>query len=299
MHVVVTGAAGHLGRVLLPVLLADREVTRVTAIDRAAQPITHAKLVARRGDAAAVAADTLRGADALVHLAFVLLRGWRSLHAMRAANVDMTQRVFSSAAEAGVGRLLFLSSAAVYGSGEHLGEAAPMTPLPGFAYGAHKAACEHWLQQQLPGAVRLRPHIVLGPHALPLLQRLARLRVTLRQAGVPPQWQMVHEQDVAAAIRLALARDVGGPFNLATADTFSLTELAEWMGGVRLEVSPRLAQALLKCVWRCAGVGGEPGWGAGLTRALTLDTGRARGLLGWSPQYAGWREVLLSMQGEA
>lgn len=295
MHVVVTGAAGHLGQVLLPALLADRRVTRVTAIDRAPLALDHPRLAVRRGDAAELAAGTLRGADALVHLAFVLLRGWRSRRAMARANVDMSRRVFSAAADAGVARLLFLSSAAVYGGGEQLTEAAPLDPLPGFAYAADKMACERWLMAELPRAVRLRPHIVLGPRALPLLKRLVHLRVGLRQAPPLPRLQLVHEQDVVAAIGLALARDVSGPFNLATDDAFTLNELVAYAGGARLRLSPAAARALLRGLWLLAGAGGEPGWGGGLTRSLTLDTERARLLLGWRPAYAGWRQVLLSM----
>lgn len=296
MHVVVTGAAGQLGRVLLPALLAERRVVRVTAIDRAPVSVEHPRLAVLRGDAAELAAGALRGADALVHLAFVLLRGWRSRGAMARANVDMTRRVCGAAGDAGVARVVFLSSAAVYGGGEKLTEAAPLEPLPGFVYAADKVACERWLMEELPRAVRLRPHIVLGPQALPLLKRLVRLRVGLRQAPPLPQLQLVHEQDVVAAILHALARDVSGPFNLATDDAFTLDELVAYAGGARLRVSPATARMLLRALWLLGGAGGEPGWGGGLTRPLTLDTARARMLLGWRPAFPGWRQVLLSME---
>lgn len=65
-----------------------------------------------------------------------------------------------------------------------------------------------------------------------------------------------------------------------------------------MRVSPAAARMLLRTLWLLAGVGGEPGWGGGLTRSLTLDTERARLLLGWRPAYAGWRQVLLSMEGQ-
>jgi nucleoside-diphosphate-sugar epimerase len=184
----------------------------------------------------------------------------------------------------------------VYGGGEALTEAAPLEPLPGFAYAADKVACERWLMEELPRAVRLRPHIVLGPQALPLLKRLVHLRVGLRQLPPLPQLQLVHEQDVVAAVLRALAREVSGPFNLATDDAFTLDELAAYAGGARLRVSPVAARTLLGMLWLLGGAGGEPGWGGGLTRPLTLDTERARLLLGWRPAFPGWRQVLLSME---
>lgn len=295
MHVIVSGAAGHLGRVLLPQLCATDGIDRVTGIDL--QPIryTHPRLHAVQADAASERArEALAGADALVHLAFVLLRGRRDGDAMRRANVGAAETLLGAAADAGVGRLIFLSSAAVYGQGENLRETADLEPLTSFLYARHKVECERWLAAQLPQAAVLRPHIILGPNAVPLLKRLAASRLLPRLPHPHPRLQCVHEEDVAQAIVAALLRDVRGPFNLAAAEDFSLQELVSARRAKAVALPLPVLRAGLSATWRLTGWGGEPGWLEGVRRTLTLDCSRARTQLDWQPRHERWQEILAS-----
>src|SRR5574340_267645 len=98
MRVVVTGAAGRLARVLLPRLCADPAIERIVAIDRARIGFGHPKLVPVVGDIGDAAThERLDGADALVNLAAVLLRGRARVAAMRATNVDATKALLAAA----------------------------------------------------------------------------------------------------------------------------------------------------------------------------------------------------------
>src|SRR5436305_13894641 len=68
--VVVTGAAGRVGRRVLALLAADPAVDRVVAVDATTVPVVDAKIERHRLDIEADDATALlRGADALVHLA--------------------------------------------------------------------------------------------------------------------------------------------------------------------------------------------------------------------------------------
>lgn len=292
MRVVVTGAAGRLARAFLPMLCADPAIARVTGIDRMPPAFGHAKfepVVADIGDRAAHA--RLRGADALVNLAFVVLRGRLSLNEMRRSNVDATRALLSAAHDAKVGSIVQLSSAAVYGHGTRLAEDAPLAPLPRFGYALHKAEVDAWIAQALPGIAVLRPTIILGPNAQPLLKRIAAAPCHVRLPDPQPRLQCVHEDDVARAVALALTQRASGAFNLAAATEFSLRELVlarhPHAPGVPLALS-RLALGL---AWRTTGWGGEPGWFDGITETLTLDCARARTVLGWRPRHEQWREI--------
>lgn len=292
MHVVVSGAAGALARALLPRVLAEPGIGRVTGIDLRPVAFEHPRFVPLQADIGEAAAlDRLREADALVHLAFTLLRGRLPAQEMERRNVATTLRLFEAAAAAGA-HVIFVSSAAVYGAGESLREDAALRPLPGFLYAAHKLACERWLASQLPGAAVLRPHAILGPNALPLLKRLASLPAYPRLPDPQALLQCVHEDDVAAAILAALRLRAAGTFNLAAPRPFCLRQLIRASHPRAVPLPLPLARAALGFAWGVAGWGGEPGWFAGVEHTLTLDCGRAASELGWQPHHREWRPIL-------
>ncbi|MDA8381636.1 MAG: NAD-dependent epimerase/dehydratase family protein [Betaproteobacteria bacterium] len=284
MNVLVTGTSGCLAHALLPKLCAHPDIARVTGIDRKPCAFRHDKFTAwvrdiRDPDMVRL----LNGTDALVHLAFVVLKGRTATAAMAAINVHGSIRLFEAAA--GVPRIIHLSSAAVYGHGEMLTEEAPFRPLPGFRYAAHKAALETYLERRRPDAIRLRPHVILGPHAQPLLKGLLRQPFYVRLPDPQPTLQCVHEDDVADAIVASLSTPGTGPFNLAGPERFAFRDMLLTVAPHARPIPPRVAAIALRLGHAIAGIGGEPGWLQGIHRPLTLDCGRARERLHWAPQH--------------
>lgn len=298
MKVVVTGAAGRLAAAVLPRLAAESAIEEIRAIDLREPAFAHPKIDFRTGDfRGGTAHALLAGADALVHLAFVVLRGRMPRARMREVNVAGTLALFAAARSAGVRRVVHLSSAAVYGEGERLREDAAFSPLPGFAYAEDKAAVEAALARDFPDVVRLRCHIIAGANAQPLLARLLRQPFYVRAPAPGPQLQCVHEADVAAAVALALTSAAAGPINLAADDTFSLAEAIRRRHRIAIALPPAAARALVTTGWAVAGAFGEPAWVAGAARSLTLDCRRARDELGWRPDFSS-RAALAAMVPE-
>jgi len=286
MNVFVTGSSSRLARALLPRLCAARDIERVTGIDLEAPHFQHPKFTPRRADIRdAQLEQLLRGHDALVHLAFVVLRGRMSREQMFEINVTGTMRAFHAARAAGVTRLIHLSSASVYGSGIHLDEGAALRPLPGFLYAEHKALLENMLAIEFPDCVRLRPHVILGPHAQPLLKTMLRRPFYLRLPRPHPLLQCVHEDDVAAAVLLSLGRGISGPFNLAVEENFTYRELIKGRHRLSLPLPLAAARAGIKLAWMFYGWGGEPAWVSGLAHSLTLNCRRALVELGWRREH--------------
>lgn len=292
MKIFVTGVASRLARGLLPRLLADPAISRITGIDLHAPGLRHPRLEFRRLDFRDPAAAALMpGHGALIHLAFVVLRGRMSAPAMHSVNVDGSLRVFHSARNAGVPRLIHVSSAAVYGSGEHLREDAALNPVPGFLYAQHKAQLEARLAAEFPDCLRLRPHIILGREAQPVLKQLLQQPFYLRLPDPQPLLQCVHEEDVAQALLHGLNSRCTGPLNLAAEDPFSFAEVIRRLHPVSAALPYGLARGTLGMLWRGFGWGGETAWLKGLAKTLTLDCGRARGELGWRPRYTAWEAI--------
>lgn len=299
MKIVVTGAAGRLGRVLVPMLAADPRIDTVTGIDRSGSPI---QAEGYRHVAADICETDLgqhmAGADALVHMAFVLMGGGlgRARHdreRVRHANVEGSRLCFEAARHAGIRRMLFLSSVAVYGAWPdnpaHLDEAAPRRPNAGFAYAEDKAAVEDWLddfEQSHPGitVTRLRPHAIIGPQAHPFL------RLMLNQPFYPAGCggaltQCVWETDVAEAIRLAVLNDARGTFNLAAQPALSFRAMLEHRRHTTFPLPLPLTVGLHRIAWWLTPKVGEPGWVEAMRHGLAVDTTRAAEVLGWSPRF--------------
>lgn len=282
MKVFVTGSSSHLAAALLPRLCARQDVERVTGIDISAPHFRHARFSATQLDLRSPQIETLlAGHDALVHLAGVVLRDGMPEREMFDINVNGSHKVFHAARRAGVRRLVHLSSAAVYGSGVHLNEAAPLKPLPQFPHAGHQAHLERLLAIEFPECVRLRPHFVLGPHARPALKRLFHFPCYLRLPEPHPLLQCVHEDDVARAVLLALERDARGAFNLAVEDNFNLREVVKRRHRFAVPLPLFAARAGLALARRWFDWDGEPAWIDAFSRTLLLNCRRAAVELGW------------------
>lgn len=287
MNILVTGSASCLARVLLPLLCELPGVTRVTGIDLRRTAFSHTRFRALDADFRSPGVSALLPSqDALIHLAYVVLRGRMDEAAMRAVNVDGSFALLQAAQAAGVARIIHLSSAAVYGSGVNLDETAPFSPLPAFSYGRHKAELETRLDAAVPACVRLRPHVILGPQAQPTLRQILRLPCYLRIAGTQPELQCVHEADVATAILGCLQSGARGAYNLAAPDVWTLRDMMRRRHAVCLPLPVAAAWSALTAVHAATGWGGEPGWLDGLRNTLTLDCSRAARDLGWTPRHS-------------
>ena len=291
MRVLLTGSSSCLARALLPQLCSHPAVSSVTGIDWQRPVYTHPRFQAIEADLRTLVPETwLAKHDALIHLAWVVLRGKTPLTTMRDINLAVSQHWFDAASGMvpALARIIHVSSASVYGHGMMLNEAAPLRPIAGFQYAQHKAELEHWLDAHHPDIVRLRPHIILGTHAQPLLKQILQAPFYPHLPQPLPQLQCVHEDDVARAIAAALTLPVQGAFNLAAPHPFSLHDAIRSQHPHALPLPTTWIQVMLQGLWHINGFGGEPGWFDGVKHSLTLDCGKAEQQLGWratiSPQ---------------
>ena len=121
LTVAVTGPTGEIGVPFLDALDRRPEVGRIIGMAR--RPFDPAargwkKVEYREGDVLdrAAVARLVKGADVVVHLAFIIVAGDDS----RAINLEGSRNVFDAAAEAGAKRLVYTSSVAAYGFGPEL-----------------------------------------------------------------------------------------------------------------------------------------------------------------------------------
>ena len=225
-HVAVTGANSAVGRALLA-RLAGEETLRVAAGVRRPQALAglpqSPRIAARLIDYDN--SDSLRalldGADCVVHLAGVLFESPSSRY--RSANVDTTRALVDAARDAGVGRIVFVSS---------LGA----NPRSSNGYYRSKGQAERVVARAGAGAAIIRTPLLLGPGTAggrALLRDASRGSVRVLGGGVH-LLRPLDVDDLCSAILHCCAQPAGGARTyqlVAVAEGYGLTDLP--VGGTR------------------------------------------------------------------
>jgi nucleoside-diphosphate-sugar epimerase len=245
-----------------------------------------AKLVHVRADLCEPAARrALEGVDVLWHLGFQLWREGGGTQLGR-VNVGGTENVLA----ASPGRVVFASSAAVYGAWPDnpvpLTEAQPPRPNDEVAYAGHKLEAERRCLDAAPTAV-LRLSAVLGPHSDRRVRRAVkgyRLAVPAVR-GARQRVQFLDEDDAATALHRAGKARATGVFNAATEDWLDEDDIARLSGGrvVRLPLRAMLAGSEVAARLRLLPFGADRA--VLLKGPLALDPASAAAAFGWRPAH--------------
>ena len=261
--VVVTGAAGELGRRVCALAGADPGVRRVVAVDRRPPAGRSEAVEVHRADlATADLKPIFEGADVLLHLAQADAPD-RTVDGRRteAGDGELAHRVLDAAAAVGIRQVVLLSSATAYGAWANnpvpLTEEAALRPNPGVAFAAEKAELERvaadWRDGH-PGATVavLRPTVTVqagGPNSW-LAQALARTSPVPVTDAEPPA-QCLDVADLASAVDLARRARLDGPRNVAP-DGWVDGDTARALAGgtARVRLPERVALRLAGLRWR-------------------------------------------------
>lgn len=320
MKVLVTGASGFIGRSLCKQLLqhgwfvrgASRSGPSATTIPPGTELMRIGAL-----DAETDWAGALGGVDAVVHLAARVHVMHESssdpIGAFRTVNTEGTRRLAVMAAEAGVRRIVYLSSIKVNG-----GQTAdsPFTesdvPRPDEAYGMSKWLAEQalWDTARRTGleVVVVRPPLVYGPNAPGNFNRLLkfiRLGIPLPLGSVRNQRSFVYVENLCDAIRVCLQHPAAASrtFLLSDGEDISTPELIRLLSrylGCRSRLLP-FPPTLLEAGASLLGFHEEA---ERLLRSLRVDSSAIRETLRWNPPHPlceGLRitaEAYLAKQGE-
>jgi UDP-glucose 4-epimerase len=302
VRIVITGASGNVGTALLRRLARSGEHWLVGLSRRKppdAPPYDAAAWVtADLGDSGvgATLREAFRGADAVVHLAWAL-QPQRQPEILRRVNRGGTAAVVDAAVAAGVPQLVHQSSIGAYapGPGCTVDESWPTTGVPTSIYSQDKAAAER-IVDRAEGRLtvtRVRPALVFQDDAAseiaryflgPLLPRAAVRPGLLRFAPFSDAlaFQVVHADDLAAALELLLRTRAAGAFNVAASPVIDRAAFREIFGGVGPPVPPAALRAVASATWHARLQPTEPGWLDLAAQVPQLDTGRLEAL-GWLP----------------
>lgn len=296
--VLVTGAAGNLGRRVVDCLAARPFVERVLAVDMLPMPAlgpdveVHAFDLSQPGAHDELAALGKR-ADAVVHLAWAP----EGPH-----NLDVLGNVLNAVEAIGPAQFVHLSSATVYGAWPDnpvpLTEEMTPRPNPELGYAVEKRAAEvaveRWGQDHPDTCVAvLRPASTVGSLEQRLYQALAASkRPPLGTEGRLVQY--LHVDDLATAVVHVFELGLSGTYNVAP-DSGIREELAGSLAGgsaiLPLPAPVRASWATWR--WRLGRRGAPPGARAYAEHSWVVSSDKLR-LTGWQPEYSSEQALVVS-----
>jgi nucleoside-diphosphate-sugar epimerase len=227
MRWAITGGAGFLGLHLARRLLANGHEVRTLDLAPLDDPQLEREVEELRGDVRdpAAVARLAAGADVLVHSA-AALPILASREAIRSVNVEGTAVTFAAALEAGVARVVMISSTAVYGVPKHhpIAEHAPLVGVG--HYGESKIDAEHVAREagrRGLEVVVLRPKTFVGPERLGVFEILfdwirEGRRIPILGDGSNRYQLLAVEDLVEATLSAADAPVAGETFNIGATE---------------------------------------------------------------------------------
>lgn len=266
--VLVTGGTGFLGQWLERVVEGDFELIRLGSkdLDLAGSPFALDEAV------------RIHRPVAIIHLANPRIY---NTHEVVGESLSMVRNVADVCGEHGV-FLVFPSGWVVFSGNKEDGDLMlkeDALPMPYGNYAMSKSLCEHLVNYLRQGCklhaciLRLTPIYGPGSNLPRFLFRMAEAcregkpLVTHLYSNGRPKLQLLHAEDAARSLLLAAERRIEGTFNIGGAESHSTHDLAKLIAEVLdTPASSQEIQLLAKVA------------------NITLDTSKARSVLGWEPK---------------
>jgi len=294
----ITGGSGYFGSLLTQQLFKRARRCRVFDLNDADDRPPQVEFI--RGDIRDYRAvrDACDGMEIIHHnVAQVPLA--KDTRLFESVNVTGTDLLLKAARDAGVKKVVYTSSSAVYGVPDRNPVTEDMPPKPEEAYGRAKAEgeqiCQRYVDQGMDISI-VRPRTILGKGRLGIFQILFEW---IREGSNVPVlgrgdniYQFIHADDLAEACILAGERPGPATYNCGSERFESMREVLEHLCGYARTGSKVRSIPMTPAIWAMkvsSFLGLSPlGPYHSLIygRSMYFDISKARNELGWQPKYS-------------
>ena len=294
--VLVTGAARHLGGLMVRTLVRDSSIDRVVGVDVVPprRPLLGADFVRadiRNPVIGRVLAD--QQVDTVVHLGVIatpVQAGGRT--AMKDINVIGTMQLLAACQKSeSIRRLVVKSTSSVYGAGPRdpalfTEDMSPKHP-PTSGWAKDSVEVEGYVR----GFARRRPDVevttlrlanVIGPRVETAMTAYFTLPLIPTVMGFDARLQFIHEDDAIAALHRAVASSATGTFNIAGEGVLALSQAVRRTGRPTVPVLGGLLGVVGRALAPTRLVDFSSEQVRFLTYGRAIDTRRAREALGFT-----------------
>lgn len=256
--VAITGISGYLGIQILKTLDQDKEVETVAGIDIKPPAYSTAKLKFYSRDVRQPMDDIFseNKVDTAIHLAFIVPP---TTHVdAHGVNIGGSQSFLKACEAASVEALYYQSSHTVYGAHRDnpplITEDQPLRPVPAFPYGQYKAEVDLMFQEHARAHPKQRVTIVrvvavVGPDGTPSGLNVLFMPVTMYCSGYDPEWQFIHEQDLARLAVTLLKGRHAGIFNAGAGGAVTYRNMLRATGKPSLGLPSWVWSPLISLSW--------------------------------------------------
>ena len=293
--ILITGASGNLAQLLIK-NISDNTSHQIIALDNRPLKLAceHYQLDLRRKSAIEILKQ--KKPNIIIHLGVVRNphKHWQKRENIYFFNLETTSCLLNLAKEVQCEKLIFVSSANMYGpsyaTSGFLTEDAPLQ-------GASKAPefrdlvtidmmmQSFFWKQPNTKTIIFRPCHIVGRHLNNAPTRYLSLETIPYILGFDPIMQLMHEKDMVNALMMAIDTNAYGIFNLAGKDTAPLSMILQSLGKKTLG----LPQSMLKALMATTFFSKQSSFPASelehLKYSCLVDTTRAYELLGFKPKY--------------
>ena len=309
--VLVTGAGGYLGSLLVAELAADPgEIGTIVATDirEPTEPIDGVTFITtdvRDPGLTEILRD--HSVDVVVHLAAIVSPGKKPDRELEySIDVGGTSNVLEASLAAGVSKVIVSSSGASYGyhpdNPEWIDENDALRGNTEFAYSDHKRLVEEMLAEwraEHPELQQLvfRPGTILGAGTRNQITDLFDRSVVLGIRGSETPFVFIWDRDVVACLRRGIETDATGIYNLAGDGAMPLRSIAGAMGKRYVEIPAGVVRSVLGAMKRLGVTQYGPEQVNFLRYRPVLSNRRLKDDFGYTPQKTSEETFLYFLEG--
>jgi UDP-glucose 4-epimerase len=299
MRVLIAGVAGHTGRLLAERLLTEPDIDAVIGIDaRVCYPpipgLRFARVRPRQPEWLPLLADV----DAAIHLGGLRWPPRWSQRDQETSLVEDSKFFLHGVTQARLPKTILLTSAALYGP-QPPGPVTEQSPVRGHeasAYARSRAQVSDVLDGMRYNGVltRLRAAWLCGPRHLALIRAFDGKAV--RACGYDDRvLDVLHEDDLIAAVLLALRHGLAGIYNVGASGEIALRDAAALVSDDQTCVP--LGWLVARAWWRWRWLRGRtpPLWVRFLYDTRPLDTSKLRAA-GWTPRHTTRQAMIEALE---